>query len=84
MNKFLIFEYIKRLRKEDIISFSINQGIELPDSDLETIYYYLKNEVPRFLNNPKEILNELKIKLTPNTYNYTINLYNQYKNYLDQ
>lgn len=84
MNKFLIFEYIKRLRKEDIISFSINQGIELPDSDLETIYYYLKNEVPRFLNNHEEILNELKIKLTPNTYNYTINLYNQYKNYLDQ
>lgn len=83
MNKFLIFEYIKRLRKEDIVTFSIKQGIKLPSSDLETIYYYLKNEVPRFLNNPEEILEELKIKLTPNVYQLTIELYEQYKNYLD-
>lgn len=83
MNKFLIFEYIKRLRKEDIVTFSIKQGIQLPSSDLETIYYYLKNEVPRFLNNPEEILEELKTKLTPNVYQLTIELYEQYKNYLD-
>ena len=80
MNKLLIYEYINRLRREDIINFSNIRGISLESYEIDVIYYYIKNEYKRFFNNPMEVLNEVKNKVSNNTYNEIINLYDKYKN----
>lgn len=82
MNKLIIYEYINRIRREDIINFSKMRGVELSNEELEVIYYYVKNEYKRFFNNPLEVLNEAKEKVSSNTYNEIINLYNNYKSFI--
>lgn len=82
MNKLIIYEYINRIRREDIINFSKMRGIELSNDELEIIYYYVKNEYKRFFNNPLVVLSEVKEKVSSNTYNEIINLYNNYKGFV--
>lgn len=79
MNKYFIYEYISRIKKEDIVNYSMHIGIELDDNDLEIIYYYLKNEYQRFFNNPQEIFMEIKGKISKHTYDVLLDLYNKYK-----
>ena len=80
MNRLLIYEYINRLRYEDIIKFCSYKGISVNDNEIDIIYKYIKNDYKRFFNNPEEILNEIKSKVSNNTYLEIINLYNKYKN----
>lgn len=82
MNKLIIYQYINRIRREDIINFSKTRGIELSSDELEVIYYYVKNEYKRFFNNPLEVLTEVSNKVNSNTYNEIVNLYNTYKGYI--
>lgn len=82
MNKLIIYQYINRIRREDIINFSKTRGIELSSDELEVIYYYVKNEYKRFFNNPLEVLTEVSNKVSSNTYNEIVNLYNTYKGYI--
>lgn len=79
MNKYFIYEYISRIKKEDIINYSMRLGIKLNNNDLEIIYYYLKNEYRRFFDNPQEIFEEIKEKISNYTYNVLVDLYNKYK-----
>lgn len=79
MNKYFIYEYISRIKKEDIVNYSMRIGMELSDNDLEIIYYYLKNEYRRFFDNPQEIFMEIKNKISEQTYGLLIDLYNKYK-----
>jgi len=80
MNIYLISEYIKRLKKEDIIKFSTSQGIILDNQELDTIYTYIKKYYKTFIyGNPRPILDELKTKVKPLTYNKIENLYGQFK-----
>ena len=83
MNIYLISQYIKKIQKEDINNFAYKQGINLDKEELEIIYYYIKNKYQIFLNGKhKEILNEIKNKVKPSTYNKIESLYEQYKIYL--
>ena len=79
MNKYFIYEYISRIKKEDLINYSMRIGIDLNNNDLEVIYYYLKNEYRRFFNNPQEIFDEIKGKISEHTYDGLMDLYNKYK-----
>lgn len=80
MNIYLISEYVKRLTKEDIIKFSTSQGIILDNQELDTIYTYIKKHYKTFIyGNPRPILDELKTKVKPMTYNKIENLYGQFK-----
>lgn len=80
MNKLIVYEYINRIKYEDLINYCNNKNITINNKDLDIIYKYIKNDYKRFFNNPEEILNEAKYKLSTNTFNEIIKLYNQYKN----
>lgn len=79
MNRLLIYEYINRLRREDIIKFSNMKGIKLENNELDVIYYYVKKEYKRFFNNPMEVLREVKDKVSENTFREIMQLYDKYK-----
>ena len=83
MNKQLILNYINKIKKEDINSFSLKQGISLTDNELNIIYDYLKNDSIRLLNNPLNVINEIKEKVNNNVYNKIIELYEKYKLFLN-
>ena len=80
MNIYLISEYVKRMTKQDIVKFSTSQGITLEEQELDTIYNYVKKYYKTFIyGNPRPILDELKTKVKPMTYNKIENLYGQFK-----
>ncbi len=84
MNIYLITEYIKRLKKSDIIYYAENQGITLDNEELDIIYDYIKNNYKTIIyGNPKEILEEIKYKVKPITYNKIENLYIKFKDKID-
>lgn len=81
MNIFLIERYINKLTKNDIYNYSIKEGIELTNQEINIIHYYIKNYYKPFLNgHNEEIINELKEKVTTKTSNKIDELYNLYKN----
>ena len=80
MNKLFIYSYINKLTKDDIIRFCNYKNISITNSEINILYSYIKNDYKRFFNNPEEVLNEIKNKVSNNTFIEIINLYNQYKN----
>lgn len=84
MNNFLISEYVKRITKDDINKFSLKQGVNLTKDELDIIYNYVKKDYKTVIyGNPRVILDELKTKVRPLTYNKIENLYEQFKGYLN-
>lgn len=83
MNIYLISQYVSKLKKEDINNFALKQGLTLDKEELDIIYYYVKNEYKTFIyGNPRGILDKVKKKVKPLTYNKIENLYQQFKDYL--
>ena len=73
--EFLIDEYIKKMNIQDIINYANKKGINIPYSDAMIIYSY-KDYYQEFIKgNPKEIIKELKEKLSPNTFKEAYKLY---------
>lgn len=84
MNFYLIEEYVNRMRKEDVNKFALKQGIILNEEELDTIFSYIKNNYKTILyGNPKEILLEIKEKVSSLTYNKIENLYMKFKDKID-
>ena len=84
MNIFLISEYVKRLTKDDVNNFALKQGVSLTPEELDIIYNYVKKDYKTVIyGNPRVILDELKTKVKPFTYNKIENLYQQFKGYLN-
>ena len=77
MNKLFLYEYIDKLKKEDIIKFALNKKINYNDNDIDIIYDYIKKY--NILDNPKDILDDIKDKISQNVYNYLLDMYNKYK-----
>lgn len=82
MNKLIIYEYINRLKYVDVVDFCNMKGIRVDDNDLEIVYSYIKNDYKRFFNNPMVVLEEVKHKVSDNTYKEIMMLYNQYKSFI--
>jgi len=82
MNKLFIYQYINKLTKEDIIRFCNYKNISITNNELDILYSYIKNDYKRFFNNTDEVLNEIKNKVSNNTFMKIINLYEQYKKYI--
>lgn len=80
MNRIFIYEYINRLRRDDIVKFCNIKGISASDSEIDTVYSYIKNDYKRFFNDPMDVLNEIKSKVSNNTFNEIMKLYDKYKN----
>ena len=84
MNFYLIEEYVNRMQKEDVNKFALRQGIILNEEELDTIFSYIKNNYKTILyGNPKEILLEIKEKVSSLTYNKIENLYMKFKGKID-
>lgn len=84
MNIYLIQEYINRLTKSDIERFSLKQGIVLDKEELDIVYNYIKSNYKTIIyGNPKDILLEIKEKVSPLTYNKIENLYERFKDKID-
>ena len=79
MNRLFIYEYINRLRREDIIKFCNIKGIKLQDDELDIIYNCIKNDYKRFFSNQMEVLSEIKTKISDNTFKEIMKLYDKYK-----
>lgn len=81
MNKYIIHKYINKLTKQDIINYSIHEGISLSKEEIDYLYEYIKTRYLDFLSGNQDIiLKELKSKLKPLTYEKIEELYQQYKN----
>ena len=80
MNRLFIYEYINRLRYEDVDNFCNYKNIIVSDSELHVIYSYIKNDYKRFFNDPMVVLNEVKNKVSDNTFKEIMFLYDKYKN----
>lgn len=84
MNIYLIDEYVNRLKVSDITYYAEKQGITLDKDEAKLIYDYIKNDYRTIIyGNPKDILNEIKFKVKPLTYNKIENLYIQFKDKID-
>ena len=79
MNKLLVYEYINRLRREDIVKFCNIKNINISDKEIDIVYKYIKNDYKRFFNNPMEVINEVKSKVSDNTFSEIMKLYDKYK-----
>lgn len=82
MNKLIIYQYINRIRKEDIVNYCNIHGINVNNDDLDIVYGYVKNDYKRFFDNPNVVLNEVKSKVSNYTYNEIMKLYEKYKNFI--
>lgn len=82
MNKLIIYKYIDRIRKIDIMNYGIKEGIELNDEEINLIYFYIKNRYMNFFNNPDDIFREIEGNVRDNVYSKIIELYNKYKRYI--
>ena len=85
--KYIIKNYINKLTKNDVISFSLKNNIYLSDSEVNVIYNHIKNNYEVLLyQNSDFIFNDLKNKLSITNYNLVYNLFitykEKYKNYL--
>ncbi len=80
MNINFIEDYVKRLQKQDIYRFAIRQGIRLDNNELTIIYDYIKTNYQKIIyDKPQVVLDDLKKKLKPETYEKATWLYNKYR-----
>jgi hypothetical protein len=85
VNEFLIKEFVNRLTIDDIKNFSNKKGIEVNEKEIRIIYDYIKKYWRTIVyGNPKEILNELKEKVSETTYNKIEKLYIEFKEKINQ
>lgn len=64
----LLKKYIDRLRKEDILNYSIKENIKLTERELNIIYNAIKNRFNEIYNDGITIIDEYKNMLENNTY----------------
>jgi len=79
--EFLIKEYVNKLTEEDIKKYAKGYNIDINDDECKTLYLYAKNYWREFYKGePKELINELKESLRPNTFNVLYKFYKEIKN----
>lgn len=72
----LIKSYVDKLTKEDIRDFSLKQGINLTDNEINVIYRYIKEDWQTlYYGNEKVILDELKKEIREEVFNKIESLY---------
>jgi len=84
MNKFILYQYINKIKKEDIVKFGIKEGIIIKKEETELIYDYIKNEYERIIQKPMDVIIEIKDKVSNQVYQKILELYDKYKDMLDQ
>lgn len=84
MNIYFIYEYINRMKKEDFNNLLLKEGIVLDDEEVDTAFNYIKNNYKRIGKvTTEDILEEIKFKFKPITYNKIVKLFTKYKDIID-
>jgi len=82
MNKLIIYQYINKLRREDIVNFCNIKGFIVSDQEIDIVYSYIKNDYKRFFSNPEVVLDEVRNKVSDDVFNIIMELYNKYKKFI--
>ena len=76
MYEIIIRDYINKLTEQDIIEYSKRKNIELNDDEDKILYLYAKNYWREFYKGyPKDLIEELKEKLRPQTFKTLYKIY---------
>jgi len=84
MNKFILYQYINKIKKEDIVKFGIKEGIIIKKEETDLIYNYIKNESERIIQKPADVIMEIKDKVSNQVYQKILELYDKYKDMLNK
>ena len=72
----LISEYVNRMNIDDVSKFATQNGISLNEKELNIIFNYIKKEYMTIcFGNPRPILDDLKTKINPVSYQKIESLY---------
>jgi len=75
----LISNYVSKMTEEDIQKFASSKGINISEADLPIIYEYTKKHWKEFYEkNASKVLEELKPKISLETYNKIEDMYSDY------
>ena len=84
MNIYFIYEYINRMKKDDFNNLLLKEGIVLDDDEVTVAYNYIKENYKRITKvKSEEILEEIKFKFKPITYNKIVKLFTKYKDVIE-
>ncbi len=85
MYELLIREYVSKLTETDIKKYAKNYNIDINDEECKVLYLYAKNYWKEFYKGePKELINELKEKLRPDTFNTLYKFYKDAKSKINK
>ena len=84
MNRLIILKYMDKLTKDDINKYALSQDISLKSNELDLLYAYIKKYSKRILNDPLDVIDEIRDDLSDNVYNKLLELYNKYKDFIDK
>ena len=80
----LIKNYIRKLKKEDIINYLNKESIKANDNEINLIYSEIINNYEKIdMINFDEYILKFKNKLNDNLYNKIIEKYNEYKKFIE-
>ncbi len=79
MHKLIILKYMEKITKDDIRKYAQSQDTTLDDNELDLIYNYIKKYPKRILNEPLDVIDEIKDDLSNNVYQKLLELYQKYK-----
>ena len=74
----MINSYVNKLTKNDIIKFADRNNITLTNDEIDIIFNTIKKDWQDLLHNPNKVFNNIKSKVSLNTYNNIIYFYDLY------
>ena len=74
----MINSYVNKLTKNDIIKFADKNNITLTKDEIDIIFNTIKKDWQALLHNPNKVFNNIKSKVSLNTYNNIIYFYDLY------
>lgn len=84
MNKLLIYKYMDKITKNDINKYALSQNVSLKSNELDLLYAYIKKYNKRIINEPLDVIDEIKDDLSIDVYNKLLELYDKYKDFWDK
>ncbi len=84
MNRKILYQYINKIKKDDIFKYGIKEGIIIKPNELDLIYSYIKNDYERIIKTPMDVIIEIKDKVSSKLYQKLLELYDKYKDTLEK
>lgn len=76
----IIFKYIENITADDIKKFSLKENVQLSDSEINIILYYIKNYYNDLLyGDYNSIFEKIKSRINPTSYKKIFDIYLSYK-----